>query len=194
MFVFISLVLGSYLFRFFNYESYRIVNYHTLSVIGDLSVGAVGAYFSFYHKKALSQFIAFKHLKLFAVYIIGIGTLIFRNDIFTNQFTIPLIGLLGSLFFCFIILEQNYNLASHFKMKNNIRFSNLGKYTYGLYCYHFIAIFSVNYVRNYFHLDPENLFLFILFSLISLLISFAMAYLSYTFMEKPLLKMKTKFI
>lgn len=194
LFVFISLVLGSYLFRFLNYQSYRIFNYHTLSVIGDLSIGAIGAYIGFYHKKALSQFIAIKHFKLFVIYIIGISILIFRNDIFTNQFTVPLMGLFGSLFFCFIILEQNYNAGSHFKMKNSIRFSNFGKYTYGLYCYHFIAIFSVNYFRNYFHLDPKNLLLFVVFSIISLLISFAMAYMSYTYMEKPLLRMKTKFI
>ena len=194
LFVFCSLGLGSYLFRFLNFESYRIVNYHTLSIIGDLAIGAIGAYLGFYHRKALSRFIAFKEAKLLCIYIVGIIILIFRNDIFTNQFTIPLIGLLGSLFFCFIILEQNYNPFSLFKMKRNQRLSSIGKYTYGLYCYHFIAIFVLNYVRKALELNPQKLAIFVFLSLGALMLSFVMAYLSYKFLETPFLKLKEKFI
>ena len=187
------LIIFSFIFRGLYFDSYRIVHYHTLAVLGDLSIGAFGAWLSLNRTILVLKCVNIsKEFKLI-FYGAGLTLLIFRYDIFDGQFLTPLIGLLSSVYFLYIILEQTYSSTSFYKMKYASTLTQYGKYTYGLYSYHFIAIFMVNGFRSYFGFDPQNGLFFSFAIIAALLISVIGAMISYTLMEEPLLKLKSKF-
>src|SRR5204863_9136814 len=64
----------------------------------------------------------------------------FNHHLLNGPVLVALNRLLCSLFFVFIILEQNYCENSIVKMSSRRWISTLGKYTYGLYLLHPIAI------------------------------------------------------
>ncbi|HYG37904.1 MAG TPA: acyltransferase [Cytophagales bacterium] len=187
------LILVSIVFRYFNAENFHILRWHTLSVIGDLSVGGLIGLLSF-QSNAFVDF--FKHLgkwKILMVYIAGFGFIFFKDDIMNTHTLIAISALIISLFFAFIILEQNYSDHSFFKLKNNKIISSMGKYTYGLYCLHMIGIAVAKEICTY--LNINNTLFGVLFwqTLLSLTLSMLMSYVSYEFYEKPFLKLKGKF-
>ncbi len=187
------LIVFSLIFRGVYFDSYRMVHYHTLSVLGDLSIGALGAWLALNKSDFVSKCVRVAPGWKVIVYITGLVVLIFRYDIFEGMYLTPLIGLVGSVYFLFIILEQTYSSTSFFKMKNFSLLTQYGKYTYGLYSYHFIAIFMLSGFRTYFNIDPRNMVFFCFAVIASLGLSIVGARLSYAYMEEPLLKLKSKF-
>jgi len=90
-------------------------------------------------------------------------------------------------------LENHHSEKSFYKMGNFKLLSRLGQYTYGLYCLHEIAIFITKVVLGKLHLNSQLWQLLILEGGMSLLLSLALAYVSYTFYESRFLKLKNKF-
>ncbi len=187
------LIISSLIFRGLYFDSYRMVQYNTLSVLGDLSIGALGAWLSLNRYDFVSKLVGISSGWKVLVYTTGFTILIFRYTIFEGMYLTPLIGLLGSVYFLFIILEQTYSSNSFYKMKQFSILTQYGKYTYGLYSYHFIAIFIVNGFRTYFNFDPLNGLFFCFAVVASLVLSVVGARISYSYMEEPLLKLKSKF-
>ncbi len=188
-----TFIIISFSYRFMHFGSYRKVNYHTIACMGDLAMGAFGAYMTFFNEQAKSLFSRIPIAINISIYIFGAILLIFRNEIFSGQYLVPFIGLLGSTYFLYIILEQSYNQLSFFKMENSVFMTNMGKYTYGLYCYHFFAIFFVNFFRGVFGLNPKNTGYFLFASLFALLLSYIIAKVSYYKLELPFLRLKQRF-
>jgi peptidoglycan/LPS O-acetylase OafA/YrhL len=95
--------------------------------------------------------------------------------------------------FILIILEQNYARKSIFKVGNWKIISKLGKYTYGLYCLHPIAILiSVTLLRK-FALNNYSWQIWLLELPISFILCVIFSYISYTYFESRFLKLKSNF-
>ncbi|MFY0599374.1 MAG: acyltransferase [Cyclobacteriaceae bacterium] len=84
-----------------------------------------------------------------------------------------------------VIANMALNMHSFIKVKSNLlRF--LGKLSYGIYVYHLPIVYIVSYLEFGF----ESLF--ITYSTI-IIASISVAYLSFTFIERPLIKYKSKY-
>jgi peptidoglycan/LPS O-acetylase OafA/YrhL len=92
-----------------------------------------------------------------------------------------------------VILEQNFSKGSFFKMRNNRIFSRLGTYTYGLYCLHLIAFIILLQITVRLGFGKELWEVVLIETPIALLLTIAIAYLSYRFYERPFMLLKKKF-
>jgi len=169
--------------------------YHTINAFNDLAVGGLIAYYAFYYKeKFINYFKKLTGLQIILIYIIGIFLIFFKSEIFLILPFNIFYRLILSMFFAFIILEQNYAENSIIKMSWLKTISNLGRYTYGLYLLHGIAIAATLYLSKFFDWDTDTGFLSLgIQFVITFLLSIFLSYISYHFYEKFFLKLKHNF-
>ncbi|WP_158826654.1 acyltransferase family protein [Mucilaginibacter lacusdianchii] len=194
-YIFPAIVVLCYVFRYQHRADGSTMYFHTLSVCGDLAIGGLFAYYAFYSTKFKSWFQNLTKLQTALIYFLGFCWLLFSSQTHHAQ-SVGLFMRIGNcLLFAFVILEQNYNQRSLFKLSNNRFMSKWGKYTYGLYLLHPIGVDLATEVGNkYFGAYSRSLFINELaFRLIALIISFVVSYVSYEFFEKHFLKLKDRF-
>jgi peptidoglycan/LPS O-acetylase OafA/YrhL len=170
-----------------------IREYHTLSCMGDLTIGALGA--------CLCRGAGFKQCienmsrsLIVLIYVLFFIVFFFRDEIFNSFFYLKIFE--RSLIACLIlmiILEQNFSKNSFYKMSDYKRISKLGTISYGLYCLHFIGILITITISKKLHLN-ENLWnVLILETLSALVITILLSRLSFRYFESPFLRVKEKF-
>jgi peptidoglycan/LPS O-acetylase OafA/YrhL len=194
------LLIISFYYRWNYYYDGSIIKYSTISVMNDLVIGSVIALFSFKYSAFKEFFLRMKSWIIISIYILFFVCLPMRGFIFLfsvnmHRFLVSIEPLLFSLFFAFIILEQNYARNSFYKICRIKFLDYLGTISYGLYCYHMIAIFSCSFLFNLlFDKKVESSFsIFILQSTFSLLLTIFFGHLSYKYFETPFLKLKSKY-
>lgn len=192
--LFVSLIGISLVYRsFYTYHDLNF-EYHTLSCMSDLTIGASAAWLVLISKKFKEHIINLNRTIIAFIYIGFVGFYFFRDE-FVNYipYTHTIERLLISLFIIYIILEQTYSKNSYFKMGKFKVLSNLGQISYGLYCLHFIAILIVNNILTAIGANDELWKILIIETPIALLTSIIISKISYRYFESPFLKLKTKF-
>ena len=168
---------------------------HTFSCIGDMVIGAFGAWF-ISQKKSLK--ITIENLSsnyIILIYLSFIFIFLFRDEFFLNGgYALRIFErAIISVVILLIILEQNYCKNSLFKFSNLKYISKLGVISYGLYCLHFIAILIILSLTKKLGLNTELWHIVILETSLALLLTILISKLSYKFYEYPFLKIKDKF-
>lgn len=196
---FILIILGSIAFRFFYaHGNAMIIKYHSLSSISDLASGAVIAYLAC-HGNIIARISKIPKWSIISIYLLLLILIPFR--FYTWKFgahyahVSSVMPVVFSTIFAFIILEQNYAANSFYKVSRFKLISSLGKYTYGMYCYHMIAFFAVLVL---FYLMGINLhgmskYTFLTVVLTSFFATLLTAELSYIYFESFFLKLKERF-
>ena len=190
-YIFVVVVVVSLLYRFV--YSDRQIELLTLGVISDMAIGGLGAYLCIANKKFLQKIEHINgwfHLVPYAVVVI---LLFFRHEIFVTPGLIIFKRLIVSFFFCWIILEQNFSKNSFFKISKLKTISTLGKYTYGLYCLHTIAVLIVAVGLGKLGLNHSSWQLWLFELPLAMALSIGFSYISYHFFEKRFLKLKDQF-
>lgn len=191
---FVSVIGISLLFRAQN-PTYMAYEHHTLSCIGDMAVGAFGAWgiiefprFRQFYEQCPKWLIA-------VVYALFAGIFFFRDEI--QAWGIPLINVSERILIAglilFIICEQNYAEHSLFKMSRFPLFTRLGRISYGLYCLHFIGILVTTTLNRKLGFNKELWQVMLIETPVALLLSIGLSTLSYSFLEKPFLRLKRRF-
>lgn len=190
IYVFYTIVVLSFIWRSSGLGGYA----DTLSCISDMAIGGLGAYYAFSSKKFVEFFRALPKEIILLVYCMGI-TMILTQGLWAKQFYIISANkrLLYSLFFLFVILEQNYANRSFYKMCHWRLISKWGTYTYGLYMLHFPVIYVTGKLVRSLVGDSSLFHVLITETLVAFLVSLAIAYCSFHFFEKHFLKVKEKF-
>lgn len=191
-FVFLFIIAGSLVFRFFHVHDEKVLLYHTFAVIGDMAMGGLAAYLIIFNNR-FKQWI--EHLRkgfIGAIYLVTLLTVLFRGDIFQGYFII-IERLCFSILFAFIILEQNFASHSLWKLANSKTISKWGIFTYGLYCLHLLALSLSEILMRKAGFNMGNPFMLLLTGLIALALSIVIAILSYNYFEKRFLNLKDKF-
>jgi len=132
-------------------------------------------------------------LLIILLYIIGLLILVYRNYIYSDNYFLVLSRVFHALFFLFIIIEQNF--ADNYIIKFN-KFkviSKMGKYTYGLYLLHPIAIQIGNIIIRFIYNEKKRLFSATFLRINFFMLSMLLSYLSYNYVETYFLKLKSKF-
>ena len=188
-----SVIILSLIFRCF-YSSNELVLYlHTLSVISDMAVGGLLAVISFSTFSFREGIRNLTSPQIVLIYLIGILMIIFRdswNSVFMLR---PLERIFFAVFFAFIIAEQNYAEKSFLKMKSVKWLSKWGRYTYGLYCLHILAIIFVDNIFSFFNINDWGFSILLIKPLLSLWVAMLASRMSYQYYEKHFLRMKKMF-
>jgi peptidoglycan/LPS O-acetylase OafA/YrhL len=186
-----AIIMGTLIFRaVFDNATYN--EYHTLSCIGDMTVGGLGALWvcRYGGRDKVSRV---RKGYLWLLYGLVVFVVLFRMQVLYWYYPVRVIErvVIAGLFLA-VILEQNYATHSLFKMSRLKTISNLGLITYGLYCLHFIGILTATQITSRFHLNTSLWQVLVLDTALALGISIAIASLSYRYFEGPFLRLKDK--
>ena len=195
--IFIALISLSLVFRFYHLYDKPVLSYHSIIVCADLSMGGFCAYCAIYYKEFTRFFENLSKKHLIVVYIIGFLALLFMPILSEKQALILLFSrFINTLFFAFIILEQNYALHSFYKFSDLKTLTYWGKYTYGLYLIHNIVLLFIfmSLSPKLLNIAYETHFLpTLMVSFIGILLSMLVSYISYEYFEKRFLRLKERF-
>jgi peptidoglycan/LPS O-acetylase OafA/YrhL len=192
-FIFYAVIIICLLFRFENRHDSITLYFHTLSVCGDLAIGGLCAYFSLNKLSFRLFFERLSRKSILLIYASGLAWLFFYDDIFQIDSLRAFVRIISTLFFAFIILEQNYSVHSFYKFSKIRLLSFWGKYTYGLYLLHPLVLTLLRDVFLEVKFKPSGFLSVFSVGIIALGISLTVSYLSYEYFEKRFLKLKEKF-
>lgn len=163
-------------------------DYHLFNCFRFLSFGGLLAYFCFNYPQKCSDLLKITGARLTKfIYFICISLMICRKLVIDRfPYYANLDDIIPSLFFGFIIVEQNFSECSFFKF-GKIRILNwLGKISYGLYLLHMIVIYFVFFILSNL---PEYIFLKLI---LSLALTILVSHLSYVYFERYFLDIKDR--
>lgn len=196
-YVFPSIMALSLIFRSFhtgdNDTEFGIRYFHTLSVIGDMALGGLMAYYVSYENKFKSFVTNLGRPAIVLLYVLTLVVTLFKDAIFSTGTLIIFERIVIAFLFGMIIMEQNYAKNSLFKMGNFKLVSKLGIYTYGLYCLHFLGLYFSIKIMNKLQLDGSLPWVSFGIITLALLLSIVISLASYYFFEKRFLQWKDKF-
>lgn len=162
--------------------------------MADLAMGGWCAYGVFSSEKVRTFLLNLSRQAIVGIYVIGIAYFFAMYRL--SELT-PVFGTFGrlflSIFFGFIILEQNYSVNSFFKVSNFKTVSVLGLYTYSLYMLHFMCIYVVNKVLAVLHFNTQFYQVLVVQTVITFVASIVIAWLSFNYLEKFFLSLKHRF-
>ncbi|MCC6370393.1 MAG: acyltransferase, partial [Bacteroidia bacterium] len=194
------LIILSFYYRLQVFEDSHKIKFSTLSVVNDLAIGGVIAWLLFYSENFKNKIINLKRAYIIVVYFLLIVGVILRGFVHNfspaiNQLLISIEPVFFSSIFAFIILEQNFAKQSLFKISRFKLVSHLGTISYGLYCYHMIALLFTHVIFALIFKENVNQSFFLL--LLQMVISFGLTVLfaqsSYKFIEARLLRLKNHY-
>jgi peptidoglycan/LPS O-acetylase OafA/YrhL len=191
--LFLAVIITSLLFRSWHLDDPDMLFYHTFSVMSDLAIGGLLAWWCMQRRLEQSSLSLLPKSITLLIYLSGFLLMLFRKDVFVSPVLLVSERLIFSLFFAFIIFEQSYFSNSFYKMARFTRISHWGRYTYGLYCLHIPAmVFTVGFAMA---LGWEQLVWWELGikTLLTLLLSFAFSWLSFHYLEQPFLRLKNTY-
>ena len=189
---FVAILIINLVFRAV-YNNHLMHYYHTLSCIGDMTIGGIGAWLIEVSIKFKKYIHDLSRVTIYVIYILLIAIYFFADQLQRNSIISVFERLLIAVVFAIIILEQTFAENSFYKMSNFKQISKLGTITYGLYCLHFLGILVATTVINKLHLNKNEWQIFFIEMPLALLIAMLLSKASYKFLESPFLKLKNKF-
>jgi peptidoglycan/LPS O-acetylase OafA/YrhL len=189
----ILIVVSSLIFRF-EYNSRIVHELHTFSCFNDLMIGSLGAYYVCYDKN-IEKVKHWSKTFIVCIYVTFASIYLFRNYLFfQSPILLPFDKLFVSIPIIFIILEQNFSDNSLFKLSSFKPLTYLGNMSYGLYCFHFIALYIVNIAAvKILPLQESPWRTSIIIPIFGFFVTVIISMVSYKFIEKPLLNFKKKY-
>ena len=189
--IFIVIIAGSLIFRaLFITKSIELL---TPGVIGDMAMGGLAAYLSIASKRFLRMVESIPKILNIIPYLAAIAFVVYKYELFHSPVLIIAKRTIISFFFAWIILEQNFCKKSLFKISSLKAITSLGKYTYGLYCLHRIAILIVMTLMQLLGINKHAWQLWLIELPACLLLSIVLSYYSYRYFESYFLRLKDKF-
>jgi peptidoglycan/LPS O-acetylase OafA/YrhL len=191
--VFTSLILISLGYRITHNEYYHI-EFHTLSCMNDLVIGSFGAWFIIQYKSLEKGLINLSKPVQAIPYLLFAFHFFVRDELLNwNESLIPYERIFSSLIMLWIILDQAINVNGIFRLSRFKLLTKSGKYTYGMYCLHFLAILIIiTITKALFHQD-NFLTVLIVEPITSLILTYFISLVSYNYFETYFLKLKGKF-
>ncbi|MFN8295944.1 MAG: acyltransferase [Chitinophagales bacterium] len=190
----VSVMIGSLAFRYTATYTGADIYFHTFAVLIDLGIGGLFAYMI---KKHNTVRIFFEncstktHAVLFGIVIFllmyGGEYLKYKNSLAFNR-------AIYSFSFAMVIAAQAVTkTSSPLNLKNLSFASHWGKYTYGIYLLHPIAITILDISLRLAHISINSLLLSFILSVSTFILTLVISKLSYTYFESRFIKLKDKF-
>lgn len=191
--IFYGVILSSLLFRYLHRTDGPVLTYHTLSVASDLAIGGLCAWHSRNNPAFIRTIQQLPLALVVVIYVLGFLMLLFHDMLYPTVVASVLDRLVCSMLFAFILLEQNFSHGSIVKLSQFQRISSFGKYTYGLYLLHPIAIQVATLLVMRVPCPSQGIAGGLFRTTVALAVVLPMAYASYNYFELPFLKLKHRF-
>lgn len=188
-----AVILSSVVFRYINCENSTLIYFHTLGVFSDLAVGGFLAWLSMNYKSKLDNTIHISNSLKILIYIFGVLFVLCNEYFITVPQWRSVNRLLSSLFFAYVLADQNFSTGDFLKLSRLRLFSYLGKWTYGMYLLHPVAFLFMQYFYDFFDLPMDAFLSRFIFAIFTLVLTVLISFLSFRFFETPFLKLKSKF-
>ena len=148
--IFWTIIAASVGFRAVHRNEPMVLSVHTLSVMSDFAVGGLLAYSAVRTAAPQRWCQSLGRRQIVVLYLAAVALLLLRDTVYapTSSYLVQRLQSLLTIFrrlilsvsFAFIIAEQNWAVNSPLKLSRLWLLSNLGKYTYGLYLLHPLAL------------------------------------------------------
>ncbi|AEA42720.1 acyltransferase family protein [Fluviicola taffensis] len=192
--LFSTLILASLGYRI-THNNYYHIEFHTLSCMNDLVIGSFVAWLIIRYKALQNRIISSSLVTQVLPYFAFAVHFFVRDEILAwNNNLIPYERIFTSILMSWIILDQAININGIFRLSRFKLLIKSGKYTYGMYCLHFLAILiTITFTKSLFHQDTFWTVL-VIEPIISLLLTYFISIISYNYFEKYFLKLKHQFV
>lgn len=185
--LFTAVIIISHCYCYMNMKDEWAIYFHTLSNMSFITTGAILAYLK--KIKWTDQFIFLNRIAVTGIYFFGF------LFVFYSHFLIPshlyfLRNSLHSIYFAFVIFNQNDAIHSPIKLSNFRLCSNVAKFTYGFYLYHPICLALTSLVVNFSLKTMNSTLQSAIIAAIGLVTSCLVSYLSYYYFERYFLNLK----
>ena len=194
VYVLLATITISCLFRYIHREDGATLYFHTLSVSSDLAIGGLMAYLTLFSTGFTNFFLTIKTKYIALIYILGIAIL--SNGVYL----LPLLKdyafalrIVSTVFFAFVIAEQNISKHSIVKYSRFRVISYLGRYTYSFYLLHPIGIQMTIILFRILRINHPSLTQEFFYTFLALIFSLLLSFVSFHFLEKPFLLFKKRF-
>lgn len=186
-----SLIIFSICFRLGKSEVQ--IAYHSLSCMGDMVIGGLGA--MLLSRNSFKERVTrMPRYSLFLLYFSLAALFLFYDNFCEGSVVFTVIGrTIFAFIILLIILEQSYAELSFFKLRNYPYISQLGTVSYGLYALHMTGILITTTLRRLIRIEDNLMIILLVDTFISLGITIALAQLSFKYFERPFLNLKSKF-
>jgi len=181
-------------FSLYSVYSNTPMYFNTLTYLLDFACGGLAAIIVFNKKKLFYWIHNSSRIGtlIFYSYLPFHFTIFYFMNIHTNGIPNDLMILVSRYLFiiymALFIVEQMANLHRTTFFEKNRFLIFTGKISYGLYCYHGIAITFINLLLSHYHINISNGLLVIIY----FMVDYAMATTSYFYLENPFLKLKAR--
>lgn len=189
----ILLVIISLIFRVYYIDESLQLYFNTISALGNFGIGGIAAHIAFYNTPFFNKLININKNQTILLYLTLILSVIFFNQL--NNFKLFTIfsRLYFSLLFAFFIIEQSHGRNRFFNPGKSKILNHLGKISYGLYCFHGVVITVLIKLLEQSSILETYWHVFLFYPIIILLLTIAIAHLSFVHFEHYFLKLKAKF-
>jgi peptidoglycan/LPS O-acetylase OafA/YrhL len=191
-FLFLTVITGSVIFRLY-YNGQPEAYFHTFAVMGDLAIGGLLAHLATYNIKFKEWIINLKQKSILISYLFILTFFIFNGVIFDFKYGAIVSRIFFDCVFAFVIVTQCFSANLPVSLGRSEAISNLGKVSYGLYMLHPVAMLVLDIAYRKLHLNNSVCVYGFLQGVLTLVLTIIIAKLSYKFLEKPFLKLKSKF-
>lgn len=126
--------------------------------------------------------------------MVGLALLIFAEDpLYKMPYGVVIYWIFTALFLFLLLFTQVNDVKKPFDLGKSNFLVWMGKYTYGLYMYHRIAMFIIDITIYKFFKLEQSTSLEVASIVFTFIIAWVLTYLSYRFVEKRFLHLKDKF-
>lgn len=192
--LFATIVAISVAFRIMNVNNLIVLDSHTASVISDMAIGGLFAWLVYTNTSFLNWWTKLPKGMIIGFYVLGFAFIYIRSYIIQAMpYYISVDRVVLAVFFAFIIMEQCFSEHSVFKLMRWKFVSHWGTYTYGLYCWHFLALLIAYQINHRLGLNNNVWGVVVLDNILALAVALLISWLSYNVYEKPFLRLKDRF-
>jgi peptidoglycan/LPS O-acetylase OafA/YrhL len=190
----VVLILSSLVFRYVNIHDNSRLIFHTLSSLANFGIGNLLCIAFFKHaNKSRSIINAIDvSLKRF-IYLLFVMVCIYYNQIFCSDYMVVMERFIFAMFFAFVIADLAFSDKPSFNLERFRWMDYFGQLSFGLYCYHGIIMTMAYFLLSKFDCLRNPWLVFGLTPILLFASTLMMAHFSYRWIEKPMMKLKSKF-
>lgn len=182
------IIAASLIFRVVYVNNYSQLYFNTISVMSDFAIGGLAAYTLLFNPTLTHRLISLPPVAIRAITAITIILLLSKKQLFQWPVLIVPERLILASGLAFIIINL---ISRHNESKSKLTFiQHQGKYTYGLYCYHIIAITTATFIYDKTLHFQNDLAKFITVAILAFILVMILSRISYHLFEKHFLKLK----
>lgn len=190
----ILVIIGSILFRILHNNDNIVLYYHTFSVLLDLGIGGLMALLIKSNNKIRSFFENCSTLTHLTLFIFSFCLVFFSDTLFSFNYGAAISRVFITFSFALIISAQAITKRESKFNLGNMSFANKwGKYTYGIYLIHPIAITIMDILVRIIHFPKTNFISLFSIGAISFIFTLFLSKISFRYYESRFLLLKDKF-